>query len=151
MATLLPAILTKYDALSAANFAGGTRPPAFHDRAPQVTSGQLRPPYAVFGLRAEPTQLTFEDDGVEVTRVTLRVYATSEADLDSDIAAIARNGGSVGAAGGFDSGTLPALTDGTLLSMVTQKVPSKHFDGVEGNGTNVYRAEFEWLVEVQRS
>ena len=151
MATLLPAILAKYDSLTAANFGGGARPPAFHDRAPQVTSGQLRPPYTVVSLRAEPTDLTFESDGVEVTRVTMRAYATSEEELDATISAVARNGGSVTSAGGFDYGTLPQLTDGTLLAMVPQKVPAKHFDGIDKDGKNVYRAEFEWLVEVQRS
>lgn len=150
--TLLPAIQAKWDALTASGFAGGTVPPIFHDQAAQVVSGlQLRPPYCVVSLAAGDNLLCFEDEGVEETRVTFRVFDTDEGNLDSAVAAVRRNGQPTSALAGFDSGTLPALTDGVLLSMILQRTPVKAYSGVSYLDTRVYVATLEYLVSVERS
>ncbi len=153
MATLLPALLAKYDALTASGFAGAARPPAYHDTAPQVTAAgaQLRVPYTLFSTAAEANDLTFESDGIEDTRVTVRSWATNEDHLDSFVAAFCRNGQATSANAGFDNGTLPTLTDGVLLSMIRTRTPVKTLDGIDRDGKNVYRVDLEYLVSVQRS
>lgn len=148
--TLVPALLSKWDSLTAANFAGGTRPPAFHDMAPQVTTGQLRPPYAVFGVERGEATFTFESDQFEVTAVTIRIFDTAE-NLDAAVAAARWNGGTVAQALGFDNGTLAGLTDGIQLWMHIDGPPTKHYDGLDKNNQTVYRAELRYSVEVHQS
>lgn len=152
--TLLAAILAKYDSLAAGNFADDSRPPAYHDQAPQVASGQLRPPYVVVTLEADETDLTFEAEQDERHRLTFAVLTagdTPAADADEDVAAIRFNGGTVQAAQGFDSGTLPGLTDGTLLSVLPVGPPTRRLEGVDKNGQNVYRTEMRYAVSVERN
>lgn len=154
MATLVPSVIDKYELLTAANFPSSTRPPIYLDEAPQVTAAgaQLRPPYVVASVDSSAeVELCFESDGVETTRVTFEVYATSVADLDTTIAAIRFNGSSVATAAGFDAGSLPSLTDGVLLSMLIDRTPTRHHDGTDRDGKNVYRGELAYTVTVQRT
>jgi len=149
--TLLPAILAKYDELT---MTGGFSPaevPVYHDRAPQVVSVQLRLPYTIVSLMTGENTLTFESDGVEASRLTFRIYSTSEANLDLYIGRVRFNGGPVQSGYGFDNGTLPNLTDGVLLTIILSKTPTKSFDGIDRDGNNVYRADLEYAVEIQRS
>ncbi len=150
MATLLPALLTKFSSLSATVFANTTVPPVFHDQAPEVTTGQLRPPYAIISTEPGDDDLTFESDQIERTVVTIRIWDT-DLNLDSAITAVRFNTGGAGDFLGFDCGTLPTLNDGTLLSMLIATTPTKHFDSIDKDGQNTYRAELKYNVDVQRS
>lgn len=153
MATLLPAIKSKFDSLTASGFPGGVRPNVYLDQAPQTGSdGQpLRPPFAVLSLTPDDEQMTFEADGIERTRVVLRIWYVGAGDLDTAIAAVRYNSLPKSQQAGFDCGGLPALTDGTLLSMIPSKTPAKRRDNLDHLSRNVYIGSLEWMVEVQRS
>lgn len=152
MATLLPAIQTKWNSLTASGFAGSVRPTIYHDQAPEVASSgsQLRPPYCVVSLTTSDDILTFEDAGIEETRITFRIFDIDEGNLDSAISAVRWNGQAISSAAGFDGGTLPALTDGTLLDMLILRTPVKEFSARNLSGVNVYVATLEYLVSVER-
>lgn len=152
MAGLMVAIQTKYDALNAAGFPNSTRPPRYLDRAPEISSGtQLYPPYVTFTLGPGDDLLTFESDSVEQSRLTINVYDTDQGNADQTMAAIRFNNQNVDQLAGFDAGTLPALTDGVLLSMLPTKPPTPAQRGKGKDGALVFMTTMEYLIEVQRS
>lgn len=153
MATLLPALMSFYDALDAAAFPDATIPPIYEDTAPQVQDGvQLRPPYVVLSLAPAGDDLTFESDSVEETRVTLVAYASDQGDADATVKAVRFNGQAVAAQAGLDyCGSLPALDDGVLQVVLPVRPPAPNFAGKDKDGKNIYRTTMEWLASVQRT
>lgn len=160
MASLLSALLAKYDALTAAGFFGAAIPPAYEDRAPEVVSGnQLYPPYTLFSLTAgDEMLLTFEDDDVEVSRLVIVTYGAStdttdgQAQADQNMKAIRFNNQIVSNNAGFDnSKSLPTLTEGVLLSILPMRSPAPALAGRGREGTLIYKTTMEWQVSVERS
>lgn len=160
MASLLSALLAKYDALTAANFFGGIIPPAFEDRVPEVVNGnQLYPPYTTFSLTAgDEMILTFEDDDVEPLRLVVVTYAPStdatdgQAQADQNMKAIRFNGQNPNQNAGFDnSNSLPTLTEGVLLSILPMRPPAPALAGRGKEGKAIYKTTMEYTVNVERS
>lgn len=159
MASLLPALFAKYEALSAAGFPNSTIPPEYEDRVPEVSAGiQLYPPYVIFSLIPVDDLLDFESDGQESYRLTAIAFAastsatTGQGQADQTIAAIRFNNQIVGNAAGFDnSASLPTLTDGVLLSILPTRPPAPSLAGKGREGALIYKTMMEWMVTVQRS
>lgn len=154
MASLLSALLAKYDALTAAGFAGGAIPPVFEDRVPEVVNGaQLYPPYTTFSLTAgDEMLLTFEDDDVEPSRLTIVTYGTTQAIADQNMKAIRFNSQNPSVNAGFDnSNSLPTLTEGVLLSILPIRSPVPALAGRGKEGTLIYKVTMEYAVNVERS
>lgn len=151
MATLLSAVMTKFDALTASAFPGSSRPSIYLDDAPLVDSStQVRPPYVIATLEPGEAELTFESEMTEVTNLTLTAYYSSAGDLDTALSAIRFNGQSTSLNAGFDNGTLPALTDGTLLTILLQRPPSKRVSGYR-DSKPVHMGELRYEITVERS
>ena len=160
MASLLSALLSKYDGLAAAGFFGGAIPPAYEDRAPEVLAGnQLYPPYTLLSLTAgDEMLLTFEDDDVEVSRLVVTTFGAStdatdgQAQADQNMKAIRFNSQNPSVNAGFDnSNSLPTLTEGVLLSILPARAPVPALAGRGKEGTLIYKTTMEWQVNVERS
>jgi hypothetical protein len=152
MASLTASIMTKIDGLTAAGFPGSTVPKPYLDRAPQVQTGlQLRPPYLTVSVVGTGDDLTFESDSVEMSRVTITAFAISQGDADQMIAAVRFNNQTAANNAGLDNGTLPALTDGVLQSILATKPPTPGQAGLDKDGVNIYKSVMEWDVAVQRT
>jgi hypothetical protein len=148
---LLASVLSKYDSLTAANFPSSSRPPIFHDLAPQVVSGQLHPPYVVVNIGKGPVDLTFESAMTEENTLNFVVYYDDEGSLNTTIRAIRFNGQVLSNNAGFDNGTLPSLTEGTLLAMLLTSPPATFWDNVNYQNKYIYRGEFSYDIMVQLS
>lgn len=153
MASLLGAIQTKYDALAAAAFPSATIPPRFEKTAPEIWNDvQLYPPYVLLFLSAGNDLLTFESDDIEETRLVIVAYAPLQDTADLIIKAIRFNGQNKAQLAGFDCGGLPALTEGTLLSMLPTRSPvPDEAPGRGKQGVMQYKTTMEWLISVQRT
>lgn len=151
MATLFASIKTKWDALAPGGFANSVVPPIHLDNAPQVTTAglQLRPPWCLLSLIAGDNILCFEAAGIEETRGVFRLF-DEEPNLDQAVAAIRWNAFPVGTGAGFDEGSLPTLTDGTLLSMILAKPPTKTYSGTNYDSQKLFVATLEYNISVQR-
>jgi hypothetical protein len=153
MASVLSALLTKYDALTASAFPDSTIPPAFEDRAPEIVNGtQLYPPYTTWTLQPGDDLLTFESDAVEELRLTVTAFATSQDDADQIISAIRFNGQNADQYAGFDSSnSLPALTDGVILAILPARPPYPQQAGRGREGSIIKKTTWEAVVSVQRT
>lgn len=154
MASLFSSVLQFHGTLTAANFPGGVRPPAYEWPVPQTTatSAQLRPPYVTYQLVGGEETQTFEDDDVETYTLTATAFAVSQADADAIVKALRWNGQSKGDAAGFDNrNTLTNFTEGSLLGVYPQRPPVPGYAGsVDKDGKPMHKAVMEWRVEVQQ-
>lgn len=152
MASLMPAIQSKYESLTAANFPGASRPQEFEDRAPEIWNGtQLYPPYVLFQLISTNDLLTFESDSIEEYRLVVTAFAATQDDADAIMHAIRFNGAAPSALSGFDAGTLPGLTVVTLLAMTPRRPPQPNQAGKGREGTLIFKTVMEYDISVQRT
>jgi hypothetical protein len=114
--SIIAAVMTKYDGLTASNFPSSALPPIYLDDPPLLDGGsQVRPPYVVLRDNGQVPQYEFERTTLEVCDFALEVYYPTPdsggplANVDTAATAIKRNGGAVGAGSGFDYGTLSDL------------------------------------------
>ncbi|TXH99557.1 MAG: hypothetical protein E6Q76_19605 [Rhizobium sp.] len=155
MASLTKAIADTYAGIAAGEFPASTRPPAFFTRSPQTTpaGAQQRLPYVVFSLTSDKTDLTFEDDGIEASTLTVIAYAESrpasappqtdgQADANATIAAVRAR---------FDNtATLDNFSEGTLLSCLPTRPPEpKQEPHLSKDGYTVFSTRMVWQIEVQ--
>lgn len=151
MATLLASLMTKYDSLSAANFPGSSRPPAFEEPVPDEYNGAaLYVPYVTLAVEAAGTALTFEYAGVAAFKVTVTAYAYSQADTDATIAAVRYNGAAAASASGFDLGSLAAFDDGRLLALRPDGPPRPGFAGWGKDAKRVHTTTMTYTADVQK-
>ncbi len=153
MASILSAVLSKYDALDATQFPGGVRPPIYLELAPDVVDGlQIRPPYIVVNIGPGEELLTFESDEIETSQLTMIPYDISVGSIDTTLNAIRFNGRPASENAGFDNGTLPDLTGGTLLSMLLTRTPGgRSYSGMSRTGERVHMGRIEYTIQVQLS
>ena len=153
MAALMPALLAKYDALSAAGFPDSTIPTAYEDRAPEIVNGaQLYPPYVVFQLFATEEILTFESDGIENHRLVITAYADDQSKSDQTIKAIRFNNQNPDQTAGFENAaTLATLTEGVLQAIILTRPPVPNIAGRGREGAIIKKTTVEFAVSVQRS
>jgi hypothetical protein len=153
--SVIAAVLTKFNALTAANFPGSARPPIYLDAAPLTDSAGAQERagdgYVVLrDLGTEP-QLEFERTTLEVGEFDLEVYYRSLADVDTAVAAIKRNGGAVGAGSGFDYGTLSDLVSPRSTHEVRRVREQREFAGLDQTGARVHRCVLRYRVTVKES
>lgn len=159
--SVIKAVMTKYAALTAANFPGASRPPMYLDEAPRTDSGgsQEYPPYVVLrdgGL--EPTYAGFERHTLEVNGFTLEIYYPDDgttsgglAAIDIAAAAIKLNGGTRDQANGFDLGTLSDLTSPRSTHQVLRVRETRRLSGYGRDGKPVYVGTLEYRVTIQEN
>jgi hypothetical protein len=150
--SIISAVITKYNALTASGFPSSTRPPIYLDEAPATDSSgtQERPGYVVLRDRGlVPQYLGFERHTAEVNEFEMEVFYESLADVDTAVAAIKLNGGTRAQANGFDLGTLSDLTTPRSTLQILRTRETRRFVGVSLSGARVHSCTLEYRVMVQ--
>ena len=150
--SIISAVMTKYDSLTAANFPSATRPPIYLDEAPPTDSSgvQERPGYVVLRDRGlVPNYLGFERHTAEVNEFELEVFYESLADVDTAVAAIKLNGGTRNQANGFDLGTLSDLISPRSTHQVLRTRETRRFAGVSLSGVRIHSCTLSYRVTVK--
>jgi hypothetical protein len=149
--SVIAAAMTKFDALTAANFPSASRPEIYLDAAPVVDGSQVRPPYVVIRDGGMVPGYEFERTTLEVCEFTLEVYYASLADVDTAVTAIKRNGGAVGAGSGFDYGTLSDLTSPRSTHEIRRTKETRFLAGIDLSGNRIHACRLEYRVTVKES
>jgi hypothetical protein len=142
--------MTKFDALTAANFPAAAVPDVYLDEAPAVDGGsQKRPPFAVIADEGESPENVFGQVVVETTRFKVTLYYNSLADADEAALAVRRNGGTAQQAQGFDFGTLSGLPSGFTLKSLVRTGSRRFFAGYDRDAKRVHAVELSYTATVQ--
>lgn len=156
--SIIAAVMTKYDGLTAANFPDATVPPIYLDDPPLVDgAAQVRPPYVALRDNGQVPQYEFERTTLEVCDFALEVYYPTPssggplANVDAAVTAIKRNGGAVGAGSGFDYGTLADLTSPRSTHEIRRVRETRRSAGFSHEGRRVYVCILEYRVTVKES
>ena len=149
------AVKSRYEALTAANFAGGVVPPMYFGMAAVTTStgAAQRVPYVTFSEDAHPvTILDFERNALHVVTFVLDVYANTLADVDAAVLAIRLNGGTVGQGLGFDYGALTDLTSPrSTHQIIPVAEPRRLENALDFSGARCHAARLTYRVSVLES
>lgn len=153
--SIIAASITKFDALTAANFPGASRPALYFDDAPVVNAAgaQVQPTTAGYCVLKDDGQdvlsLGFERQTNEVCNFVIEVYYPSLADVDTAVLAIKRNGGTTAQALGFDFGILSDLTSprGTFEIVRTREQRAGASLGKTGVPVHVCRLSYRVAVQ----
>lgn len=149
--SITQAVITKYEALTAANFPSSTVCRIDFGESPQLSAGlQLRPPYVVLQDAArEVKPLDFERNTLVTTKFAFEVYAATLADVDSIVSAIRLNGGTVGQGLGFDYGTLSDLSSPKSTHQILPTAePRQLAPRLDKDGQRIHGARLEYRVTV---
>lgn len=148
------AVISRYEALTASNFPSSTRPRIDFGDAAQVASGtQIRPPYVVLRDEGRDVKvLDFERNNLTTVKFAFEVYAASLDDVNTTVAAIRWNGGTVGAGSGFDHGTLSDLTSPkSTHQILPTAAPELLTERLDKDGVRVHGAVLRYAVAVLES
>lgn len=152
--SVIAAVMTKIDGLTAANFPGSSRPAVYLDQAPQASAGtQIRPGYLVLRDAGQtPAYLGFEGATNEVCEFELDViYPDSAGGLgavDTACAAIKFNGGSKTAYLGLDLGTLSDLSAPRSTHQILRTKERRWLAGYDADGRPVHACTLSYRVTV---
>lgn len=151
--SIIAAVITKYEALTAAGFPGAARPRIDFGKAPQLVGGlPLRPPYVVLrDLGAPRTVLDFERNSLATPRFAFEVRANTLADVDAIVTAVRLNGGTVGQGLGFDFGTLSDLASPKSTHQILPAAEPRTLEPLDKDGVRVHGARLEYAVSVLES
>ena len=152
--SIIDAVLTKFDALTAANFPNSTRPTIYFDRAPLVKSdgSQLHVTSEGYVVLKDQGQRVvsfgFERQTNEVASFVFEVYYPDLGDVDTAVLAIKRNGGTAAQGNGFDFGTLSDLASprGTFETIREEEIRSQEPMGRNGALVHVCRMTYRVAV-----
>lgn len=156
MASVVSAVIDKFNALTAANFPGASRPPIYLDDAPPTdgSGDQKRVPYAVLTDGGVTPGLVFDSGPItESGSFTLTLYyggATPLAHADAAAEAVKYNGGTLQARAGFDLGSLTLPAGYTKLALI-RTGERRFYAGVGRAGERVHAVELTYSHEVQRT
>lgn len=148
------AAVTKYEALTAANFPSSTVPRIdFESAAQVVSSAQKRVPYVVLKDNGRTTKvIDFERNNLVTHRFTFDVWANTLADVDTIVAAIRWNGGTVGQGLGFDHGTLSDLSSPKSTHQILPVgEPRSLGERLDKDDNRVHGARLEYAIAVLES
>jgi hypothetical protein len=153
--SIISACITKFAALTAANFPSSTRPALYFDEAPVVnaSAAQVDPTTAGYCVIKDEGQdvlsLGFERQTNEVCQFVIEVYYPSLGDVDTAVLAIKRNGGTSAQGNGFDFGTLSDLTSprGTFEIVRTREQRAHAGQGRTGVPVHVCRITYRVVVQ----
>lgn len=152
--SIIDAALTKFDALTAANFPNATRPTIYFDQAPQVKADGSQLSVTSEGyvvLKDEGQQVVsfgFERQTNEVARFVFEVYYPSLGDVDTAILAIKRNGGTAAQGLGFDFGTLADLESPRGTFEIIRESERRSREPMGKNGALVHVGRVTYRVAV---
>lgn len=155
--SIIAAVMTKFDALTAGGFPSSTVPPIYLDEPPVVDGTQIRPPYVVLRDNGQTPVTEFERTTIEGCEFTMEVYYPTAAtngplaDVDTAVNAIKRNGGTVGQGLGFDYGTLTDLTTPRSTHVIRRVKERRAYAGFHFDGKRVYVCYLDYRVEVKES
>lgn len=151
--SVISAVITKYNALTAANFPSSTVPPIYLDQAPLTDSAgaQERPPYVILRDNGQVPTGEFERTTFEACDFVMEVYYESLADVDSAVLAIKRNGGAVGSGSGFDFGTLSDLTSPRSTHEIRRTRERRALAAQDLTGKRIHVCYLEYRVVVKES
>ena len=151
--SVISAVMSKWNALTAANFPGSAVPALYLDEAPPVASGsQERTPYAVLRDKGQaPVYAEFERTTLEVCEFEIEVFYTSMADMDTAVAAVKLNGGTRDQAQGFDFGDLSDLSSPRSTHQILRTRETRRFSGVNLSGARIHSCTLEYRVTVKES
>ena len=150
--------MSKFDALTAANFPSSTVPPIYLDDPPLADGGsQVRPPYVVLRDNGQTPELEFERTTLEVCAFALEVYYPTPdsggplANVDAAVLAVKRNGGTSAQGLGFDFGTLSDLTTPRSTHEIRRVRETRRSAGFASDGRRVYVCVLEYRVTVKET
>jgi hypothetical protein len=155
--SIIAAGITKFAALTAANFPGATRPALYFDEAPAVNASgtQIQPTAAGYCVLKDEGQdvlsLGFERQTNEVCQFVIEVYYPSLADVDTAVLAIKRNGGTAAQGNGFDFGTLSDLASPRGTFEIVRTREQRAFAGQGKTGVPVHVCRLSYRVVVQEA
>jgi hypothetical protein len=155
--SIIAASITKFAALTAANFPNATLPVLYFDEAPVVnTLGvQVQPTTAGYCVLKDEGQdvlsLGFERQTNEVEAFVIEVYYPSLGDVDTAVLAIKRNGGTATQGLGFDFGTLSDLASPRGTFEIVRKREQRAFAGMGKTGVPVHVCRISYRVVVQEA
>ena len=155
--SIISACITKFAALTAANFPNSTRPTLYFDEAPVVTASgaQLAVTSTGYCVLKDEGQnvlsLGFERQTNEVCDFVIEVYYPSFADVDTAVLAIKRNGGTSADGNGFDFGTLSDLTSPRGTFEIVRTREQRAFAGMGKTGEPVHVCRISYRVAVQEA
>lgn len=152
--SVIAAAITKFAALTAANFPGSSRPALYFDDAPVVTAAgaQTQPTTAGYCvLKDDGTDVEsfgFERQCREVNHFVIEVYYPSLGDCDTAGLAIRRNGGTSEQGNGFDWGTISDLTTPRGTFVIVRTHEQRAHAGLGKTGVPVHVLRLSYQVEV---
>lgn len=151
--SITSAVISKYEALTAANFPSSSRPRIDFAQSPQATAtAQTRVPFVVLqDLGRTVVPADFERNNFVTAQFAFDVWAATLADVDTTVTAIRLNGGTVGAGSGFDYGTLSDLTSPKSTHQILPTAEPRYLGGHDYNGQRVHGARLEYKVTVLES
>ena len=155
--SIIAAAITKFAALTAANFPGSTRPPLYFDDAPVVTAAgaQVQPTAAGYCVLKDDGQdvlsLGFERQTNEAAHFVIEVYYPSLGDVDTAVLAVKRNGGTAAQALGFDFGTLSDLASPRGTFEIVREREQRAHAGLGKTGVPVHVCRISYRVVVQEA
>lgn len=153
--SITAAAVTKYEALTAANFPSATRPRIDFGGVVQVATGttQIRPPYVRLtdaGRQVKP--IDFERNAFVTVDFVFEVWAASLADVDTIVTAIRLNGGTVGQGLGFDYGTLSDLSSPKSTHQIVPTSEPRYLDpATDRDGNRIHGSRLQYRVTVLES
>jgi hypothetical protein len=140
------AIIDRYNSLTGV-------PTLYSFDAPVSADGaQVYPSYTVLLDNGTDTGYELELTVLEVTSITLMVYANTLLEVDAAVEAIKYNGGGVSDGLGLDFGALPTLDIG-YYNLEVRRVREKRFAaGVTGRSAQrIHGCELDYRVSLYRS
>ena len=151
--SIISAVMSKFNALTEANFPDSSRPQIYLDQAPltDASGTQERPPYVILRDNGQVPTGEFERTTFEACDFVMEVYYESLADVDTAVTAIKRNGGAVGSGSGFDFGTLSDLTSPRSTHEIRRTRERRALAGMDLTGKRIHVCYLEYRVTVKES
>lgn len=148
--SVIHAVMQFYDALPAAAFPGGVRPPIFFGMAPVASAGQMiRPPYVV--VTDDGITPDYQTDGLslETTSCRVEVYAEQLGVVDDIVTAIRFGGQPPAQRAGLDWAVLPLDPPYQPVQMSrTGEVRKEAGWSYQGHRVYLCRLYYEALIEL---
>jgi hypothetical protein len=153
--SIISAVISKFEALTASGFPSSSRPPIYLDQAPLTDSAGAQENasggYVILRDNGQVPSGEFERTTFETCDFQMEVYYASLADVDTAVLAIKRNGGAVGAGSGFDFGTLSDLSSPRSTHEIRRTRETRRLAGLSLAGARTYVCTLEYRVTVKES
>jgi hypothetical protein len=155
--SIIAAIQTKWDALTASGFPSSTIPPLYFEEAPVVNGSgvQVHPTTAGYAVLKDNghsvKSMAFGVVAKEVASLEFEIYYPSLGDCLTAALAVQLNGSTEAAHLGFDYGSLPALSTPLVLLAIIPRSSQGGFAGMGKTGVPVHVWKLGYDFEFTRS